>query len=241
MSHHGRSACQKGKRNRRAFAALCLVGSVSGCIRDAPAPTQLIARPADRLAAVIGFPDPDPVMGALSPIAQHIALALRDSSTRVAIARAMKDPGATLLGLNLRACDSDSLVARVFAAGHRRGGDLPDVVCRAVQAHSGMVLFMDRDRLRGWDGSASPIVTAIANPDATLPTSFHGYRTPTRLVDLPRDGSLQGPILVVFPMVHPTHAAIRASGKAGVGTIVVPDPAPGLLVRPALPLRSSPP
>jgi hypothetical protein len=171
-------------------------------------------------------------MGALSAIARHVSAGLRDSATRMAVAQAMKSGDAPTLGLNLHACEANAVVARLLVKGERAGGEPVAAVCAAIRQHRGMTLYMDPDRLRVWNGYSIPIVTALAAPDAAnLPSTFHGYRSPGRLIDLPSDGSEKGPILVVLPYVHPSEA--RADARPSLTVTHRPSLPPGLRPMPA--------
>jgi hypothetical protein len=66
---------------------------------------------------------------------------------------------------------------------------------------------MDPDRAAQWSGREAPIVAAIATSGTALPATFVAYRSPELMIDLPSDGSLRGPLLVVLPFRHPTRAA----------------------------------
>jgi hypothetical protein len=175
------------------FLAACNNDTVDVGVRHPPV-RQLATR---TVADVVS----DSTMGVLSPLARQIAFALRDSMTRVRIARAMKNQG-TILGLDLQACDDDTEVSAIFTEGERQGGATATKLCTAAMNRSGAVLYMDRDRLSHWDGAETPIVTAVASPDRPLRKSFLGYVAPDRVADLPVDGDISGPVLVVLPYTH---------------------------------------
>jgi hypothetical protein len=91
-----------------------------------------------------------------------------------------------------------------------------------------MVLYMDRDLLAQWDAAAVvPVVTALAHPNAALPAAFRGYRTPEETVDLPGDGSVTGPVLVVLPNIHPSRKSRRPDLKGNAQPVAIAQPAKG--------------
>lgn len=179
------------------YGLILMCGLLFGCERPSevtnPGLTPTANRPA--LAPV----QPDHVMGGFAPLARHIVAALRDSEVRIGIAASMKSPTAHYLGLDLRLCDTDPLVSKLFASGEYAGAGSATSMCSLVKRYPGVVLYMDPDRLRQWDGRTIPFVTAIENPDAALPPMLHGFRSATRIIDLPRDGSVGGPMLVILP------------------------------------------
>ena len=61
-----------------------------------------------------------------------------------------------------------------------------------------MTLWMVPGRLREWTGSMAPIVAAIDDPSRPLPQFFKGYYGAQRAVDLPQDGSVTAPVLMVL-------------------------------------------
>jgi hypothetical protein len=149
-------------------------------------------------------------MGALSPIAQHLVVALEDSSVRVAVARAMKQPQAGVAGLDLQGCASDPVVSALLASGEKRGGAAAKAICSALEKMNGAILYMDPTEVKRWDGTTIPIVTARATLSGVLPKALQGYRSPDRLIAIPTDGSMSGPILVVLPIPHPTRLTAKA-------------------------------
>lgn len=204
---------------------------IAACNRDVSAP-QTASAPSGA-ARFSAAPDNDATMADLSSVARHLAGALRDSATRADVARAMKDPKESFVGIDLHSCAANPLVLRLLLQGERAGGSPSQIVCQGILHREGLVLYMDRDRLRAWDGSTIPIVTAIAQPGSGLPVTFHGYRSPTKIIDLPSDGSLGGPILVVLPYVHPASAiALRANTPST--SISHATQAPGLIAPPRL-------
>lgn len=182
---------------------MACVATFDACERQeiTATPNRIIGAPSRVLVAA----DADPVMGTLSPIAQYVAAGLQDFAVRLAVHRALTSPSAHRMGLDLHACASDSVIISLLRAGERRGAGLAASVCQMLGSMNGAVLFMDPSRLRKWNGSTVPIVTAIANPGRELPATFHGYRSPNRLIDLPADGSIQGPVFIVLPYQHPAH------------------------------------
>lgn len=168
--------------------------------------------------------DADVAMGAFSPVARLVSAALQDSATRVRVYRALKmAPGR--LGLDLQLCQDDPLIHEIFDAGERFGAGVAASHCAFARAQGGLVLYMDHDRLQHWDPSVSPIVTAIANIDTPSAATFHGYRSPVRMIDLPADGSVQGPILVILPIQHSTRSKL-AGPLPPVQSVVRATPSP---------------
>ena len=203
---------------------LVLVGAVAlvaGCSRDLIAPGGAsFSRDAGFLAA----PDNDSTMADLSPIARHLIVALRDSTLRIDLARALKAQENGTLGIDLHDCDHDALAVRVLREGERRGAGGASLACTRIRQRAGMVLYMDRDRLRGWDGTTIPVVTAVSNPDRGLPVTFRGYRSATQMIDLPSDGSIRGPILVVLPYMHAQTAFRNSAQSPAVSVRELPAP-----------------
>ena len=174
--------------------------------------------------------DTNDAMGPLAGVARHIAAGLQDSATRMAIARVLKTTGESRIGLDLQSCDQGE-VSRLLVAGERAGAGAADSVCRKLQALSGLVLYMDPDRLRAWDGSVIPVVTAVARLDTNLAASFHGYLTSIRIVELSRDRPPAGPLLVVLPYRHPRRVPGRTTQAPLLRTDYPPPPPPGLIPR----------
>jgi hypothetical protein len=186
-------------RRNSAFAAAVVVAA--SCSRpDATAPR--VAGKRMTASRVVAF-DTDSVMGSLSPIAQHVIAGLQDSSIRMAVYHAMTKRGASTVGLDLQGCADEPVVLALIREGEHNGAMPASQACGVLKGLPGAVLYMDPDRLRAWDGSTIPIVTALENPHARIPPTFHGYRATNRMIDLPADGSLKGPILVILPIVHP--------------------------------------
>ena len=88
-----------------------------------------------------------------------------------------------------------------------------------------MVLYMDRDLLARWDPAVVPIITALADPSAALPVVFRGYRTPEETVDLPGDGAVTGPVLVVLPNIYPSRKSPRPELETIAQPVLVAQPA----------------
>ena len=144
-------------------------------------------------------PASDGTMGGLSVVALQISLSLQDPDTRQALAAALKTDTMARGGVDLQDCDHSSLAHQLLAVGERRGGRTAASLCAEIAGRRGLILYMDPDRLAAWSGRDTPVVAAIENPQAPLPSEFTAYRSPTRTIALPSDGSLKGPILVVLP------------------------------------------
>ena len=210
--------------HKQYLSALCvgLLLGLSGCNRDVVAPRPAIS--AGIRANFARVPaDPDSTMGSLSAVARHIVAALRNPSTRVAVMNAMKSASAGRLGLNLSWCTEDPVVADLLQAGEDAGGDPSPVMCKKIQAYRGLVLYMDPDRLREWDGTSIPMVTAIANPERGVGGPLRAYRGVTTMITLPADGSVRGPLLVVLPYEHGRQSALRPKDNASTRTVRVPQ------------------
>lgn len=194
------------------LTSLVLLAAVAACndpdlaVRTAPAPTD-----GPRLARVA---EHDPVMGDLSGIAQHVAAAMQSPAVRATIAAALKQAPNGITELDLQDCGRNAAIKAMLDEGQRRGGAAPGALCSAIAKTDGMVLYMDRDLLARWNPAAVvPIVTALANPGAALPAAFRGYRTPEETIDLPGDGSVTVPVLVVLPNIHPSRKSQRPELK----------------------------
>lgn len=193
---------------------------VAAC-RDTPEAVTRLPKRQSTMVPILGV-DQDATMGALSGVARHIVTALRDPALRAAVAAAMKADSTSRLGLDLQDCDSPGVVHSLLAAGEKYGAGAAASVCASIKSRAAGALFMDPDRLRGWNGSTIPIVTAIENPRSALPATFHGYLSSERVIDLPADGSLKGPILVVLPLVHPHHNSY-ATQQGTARVVAVPS------------------
>ena len=166
----------------------------------------------------IDAPVRDTVMGDLSPVARHLAFGLRNPKARADLAAYMKSNPEPHSGVDLQTCDRTPALAGLIAAGERAGGAAG--MCAIVRQRAGVTLYMDPDRLKQWDPRIAPIVTAIDDPAAQRPASFLGYRTGDRLVELPADGSLRGPILVVLGQLHPSRLKGRQRLQPTLETLV---------------------
>jgi hypothetical protein len=179
---------------------------------------------APRLARVA---ENDPVMGDLSGIAQHVAAAMQSPAVRATIAAALKAPNG-ITQLDLQDCGRNAAIKAMLDEGQRRGGGEPGALCSAIAQADGMVLYMDRDLLARWDpATVVPVVTALAHPASALPAVFRGYRTPEETVDLPGDGSVTVPVLVVLPNIHPSRKSRRPELKGDAQSVTIAQPAKG--------------
>jgi len=159
----------------------------------------------------------DQAMGSLSPIAFQVAAGLQDPVVLRSVFAAMRDSASQGLGIDLQDCGPGGPTQLLINAGAKRGGQAASVLCAALSALPGAILFMDRDQLKVWNPSVIPIVTAVANPLAPLPQHFLGYRSPSKTIDLGADSKLKGPILVVLPIKHPNRLrGLRPSLPASV-------------------------
>jgi hypothetical protein len=164
----------------------------------------------------------DSTMGSLSLVAQNIVAALQDSSTRAAVNHAMKSPRGSLAGLDLQSCDVDATTKALFASAERRGGAAAASLCASIKARSGAVLYMAPEQLKRWTGASIPIVTARGSMDQALQKSVRGYRSPDRLIDIPLDGTMTGPVLWVIPISHPSRINSAALGSQQIKVLHSP-------------------
>ena len=172
--------------------------AMTACNSDRPVAPNVVA-PAKAVATyAISAPVSDDVMGPLSPVAHFIAAALHDQDARVRLRAALMAPGLSMSGLSLSSCSSDEVLKQLFAAGERRGAGKAGALCQMLRTRGGVSLWMAPGRLRGWSPSMMPIVAAIDNPSRRLPPKFKGYLGARRAVELPEDGSINGPILMVL-------------------------------------------
>jgi hypothetical protein len=169
---------------------------------------------------IVASPADDQTMGSYSGIAQHIAAALQDPRVRGMVARALRDSVTNPSGLNLSDCSSGTVSGMMLSAGELRGGLSASELCKQLNENVSFTLYMDRTRLAGWDSTVIPIVTAIAKPSDQLPQRFKGYRTPSVLIDLPSDGSVGGPVLVVLPYRH-TQRLSHVSGEPMRSNVII--------------------
>jgi hypothetical protein len=160
--------------------------------------------------------DNDPVMGKLSGIAQHIAAAVQSPEVRSSIRDELRRASNGIAQLDLQDCTRNAVVRSMLDEGQRRGGGSSASLCSAIQQADGLTLYMDRDLLAAWDPAVVPVVTALSTPGAPLPAMFRGFRTADATVDLPGDGSVTGPVLVVLPNAHPRHKSPRPELKPDV-------------------------
>ena len=211
-------------RHASRLTSLALVAAAAACNGpDLPARTAPTPMDAARLARVA---EKDPVMGDLSGIAQHVAAAMQSPAVRAVIAAELKQAPNGITQLDLQDCGRNAAIKAMLDEGQRRGGAAPGTLCSAIAKADGMVLYMDRDLLARWDPAAVvPIVTALAHPGAALPAGFRGYRTPEETVDLPGDGSVTVPVLVVLPNIHPSRKSPRPELKGNAQSVTIAQPA----------------
>lgn len=216
----------------RYLVAITVTLAICGCNNDLPLRGGSIT-PAQTI--ISGEPVSNPVMGDLSPVARQVVAGLQNPKVRGAIIRALRDPANRGAGIDLLDCSPGSAVGDLLQAGESRGGEGANTLCSAFRSWGGVTLYMAPDRLAAWDSTVIPIVTAIAHPDSALPATLVGYRSPARTIDLPADGSLQGPILVVVPYLHPKRYAGRTSQLMPSQSVRIPPKAGQELQRPSLP------
>ena len=208
------------------LTALALLAAAAACndpdlaVRTAPTPMDGARLP--RVA------ESDPVMGDLSRIAQHVAAAMQSPAVRATIAAELRRAPNGIAQLDLQDCGRNAAIKAMLDEGQRRGGTAPGTLCSAMAHADGMVLYMDRDLLARWNpATVVPIVTALAHPGGALPAVFRGYRTPEETVDLPGDGSVTVPVLVVLPSMHPSRKSQRPELKGNAQPVTIAQPAKG--------------
>lgn len=210
MKSPSRGSKTSNNNSARRLAAILAgtfaVTMIIGCDQTV-SPTGVGSRRAVRPAPVLAPPIMDPVMGALSPVARHIVIALRDSATRVAIIDAMRLAEPRGLGLDLTACSNAGPVHDLFAKGEERGGARATDICAVIAGRLGATLYLNSAALSAWDPSVIPTVIAIDHPERKLPRAFLGYRSPTQTITLSDSAPLAGPVLLVLGTPHPLTVA----------------------------------
>lgn len=210
-------------RSTSAFLAMLLIASL-GCkdtISPASPPTGALA-PVRSVAPALH----DAGMSDLSPVAQHIIVALRDSAVRVAVIDALKQSTNGHIGIDLSSCNGISLGAAIISTGERLGAGPASPICDRLRTGSGMTLYMSPERLARWNPTVIPIVTAIANPDQPRPVHIMGYQFADMTIDI-SDPKFIGPVLVVVPYAHGSHLTRRTIGtKTEFGLAQVTRPTP---------------
>jgi hypothetical protein len=203
------SSRARERRHRRSRSAMLACAATALAIGMAACDSlpNVPKRAAPPAKTIDGSPDDDKTMGGLSEIARHVSAALEDSRVRGALVRAMKDSVNNPVGVDLTECSDGSIAQSVLRAGELRGGRDASTLCEELRAGNGAMLYMEQSRLAGWDSTTIPVVTAIANPNAPLAKSFHGYRAPGLVMDVAADGSLGGPVLVIVPYSNPLHVS----------------------------------
>ncbi len=193
----GQTRC--GKAVTGSVAWMLMTTTVLAC--DHPFTANPVAHRPSR--DIVSGPVSDRTMGSLSALARRVSIAMQDPTVRGAVLRAMKDTSARGAGLDLTRCQAGSIVHELLIAAEKRGERPASAECAELEQHDGLLLYMAPDRLAAWDSTSVPIVTAVADLQARVPPSFRGYRSPNLMIDIPSDGSLRGPILVVAPVLHP--------------------------------------
>jgi hypothetical protein len=151
-------------------------------------------------------PVTDAVMGRFSKVARHISAALQDPAIRLELSNALKsDPRSA--GIDLQDCGHAGVADHLFDSGEVQGAGSAAALCELATKENGLVLFMDRTQLKAWDPTVTPIVTAVERPDQLAMTAtLQGYRSPTTMIELNAGDPNVGPVLVIFPHVHPNRA-----------------------------------
>jgi hypothetical protein len=193
---------------RRLVTALCAVSVLTACEQPKVVSPGIAAPQPNASYSVLVDPVADRAMGELSPLARHLSAALRDSTMRLALAKAMKDSSASG-SVDLQDCANASIAEDLLANGQRHLGGSANQFCAMLRALPGAILYMDPQRLQAWDGQATPIVTALSDPRAALPDSIVGYRSPSRSITMARTRIVDGPLLVILPYAHPRTSAKR--------------------------------
>jgi hypothetical protein len=186
------------RERRFAILSLVAIGACDHSRIEAPR-----AGPIPSVAAFsrIDAPVKDDAMRELSTLARFIVGALRDSTLRRSVAAAMADTSAGG-GIDLQDCRTNALVAHLFESGQRATGTSAAQLCADVSNRDGLILFMAPSRLARWNGTAVPVVSAIASTHDALPPTFLGYRSVERTIMISRDEPLDGPLLMILAMPH---------------------------------------
>jgi hypothetical protein len=222
-----KASTNEGRRIAIRLGVLLAVGALLvACVDSLPIVPRREARPS---ATIIGKADDDATMGNLSEVARHISASLEDPRVRGAVVRAMKDSVNNPIGLDLTECDAGSVAGNTLRSGELRGGRDASTLCEEMKQRGGVILFMDRGRLATWDSTTIPIVTAIANPNVPLQKTFHGYRSPDLVMDVPSDGSLGGPILIVVPATSTRFALRRNASVPSTESVIIGSQGHGIV------------
>lgn len=209
---------------RRHFCQLVVLVAAVGCQSERSLTAPPVSAAPNR--TIIGQPANDRTMGRLSGIARHLSAALQEAAMRGLLNRALKSPGAIGIGIDLQDCEAPTLVGQLLRAGERRGGESAEALCHAFQHEKGLTLYVDRSTLKGWDSTTSPIVTALEDPDAPLPQTFLGYRSPSRTIEIGAGTKIKSPILVILPVMHPSRWRVQIRKRLPTEALVRRDPPP---------------
>jgi len=148
---------------------------LSACTEGTQPPT---AANAVKPSFSVSTPVDDKVMGDLSVVAQDIIGALRNPGVRGALVRALKT--SPYYGqIDLQDCGPMSLVGSMLQAAEGVGLGSANAMCALLSARRGVILYMDRDRLGGWDSTTVPVVTALIH--CTTPSSRNRIDRPIRM------------------------------------------------------------
>ncbi len=219
---------------------ITLAVSALACERTA---SVILVAPSTRAATrsiPVASPVVDSAMGGLSIYAQYVIAGLRDSVARMAVWRALKAPTTPREGLDLQSCGNLAAIDALFAAAERQGHGEAQTVCGALKGMRGAILYMDAERLKQWDGTSIPLVTAIADPNGHMPSQITAYRSTRRTVVLPSDGSTLGPMLVVLPYKHPSRRTANPTQER-IGGIALPSQPPTVRGNQGLPSAAAAP
>ena len=203
---------------KQSFSGLLLCALLlPACSRD----TEMsgLSAPITPKASAMMPPVRDSVMGRFSAIAQAISAGLQNPLVRTQLLQALMDKRANPTGVDLQSCEDGGVVQQLFDIAGQRGFQGGASLCAMVAKFDGLTLYMDRDRLAHWSPTVVPIVTAIANPEKTLPARLVGYRSPSRTMAFANESSYVGPVLVILPFAHAHRVASHGRSVMKVETL----------------------
>lgn len=182
-----------------------LLALVPGACDETRIPTANQRSP-HAYAEVLTPPVSDLTMGEYSSVARHIVIALQDSSMRRLLFDSLHARAGGGVLIDLTNC-STGLSAQILAAGEHRGAGSASPICKTMQSGNGAVLYVNAQSVAAWGPNSIPVVTAISDLSAPVPLKLKGYRSPSRMIDIPFDSASFGPVLIVLPMLHPNRLA----------------------------------
>jgi hypothetical protein len=197
------------RRRYTVFAPLALLAMYTTVACERATKPVSHSRPVSVASAItIATAVNDPTLDDLSVVAQLVATALQDSTTRMELrGELLANPKEAMI--DLQSCRENGVASRMFAISERRGVRNATAMCTAAIAREGLTLYLDPARLNQWDGTTIPLVTAIAHPDRPLADSITVYRSPARTMRMSTNATFDGPIIVILPEAHSSRAGRR--------------------------------